>query len=115
MTLPLDEMTRPIWVTPEQYEALLASVDVVLGHSKCDPERCRQLLHQLNMAAKQDQSPHTTVAMVVRHLRLPPGSFPVQLSDNNIRMLLTYGRLPHGLSEYLTKFLPLADNRWRHE
>jgi predicted class III extradiol MEMO1 family dioxygenase len=113
--MPLDELCRPVWVTPDQHDALIHSCETLLGDSRCDSQLCHQLMMHLMNAKNNEQSKSTTVVMVVRHLRLPPGSVPVLLSDQEIRILITYGRLPHGISEYLSKFLPLADNGWRNE
>lgn len=115
MTLPLEDLRRPVWLTPTQHADLLEACKRMMVEERCSAEQCRELLFTLTHSNTEHKTPNTVVAMVVRHLRLPPGSFPVLLSDRDIRMVLIYGRIPHGLAEYLTKFLPLADNGWRHE
>lgn len=115
MALPSDEVARPIWVSEAQFEELVAGTRRAMSDARCNTEQCRALLYALTSSAEKDSARSTTIAMVVHHLRLIPGSFPVMMSDRDIRMLLTYGRISHGLSTYLSEFLPLADNRWRHE
>lgn len=115
MTLPLEHLRRPVWVTPEQHAALLEGCNRLMADSRCNVDESRELLFTLTQSNIEHKAPNTVVSMVVRHLRLPPGSFPVLLSDKDIRLLLTYGRIPHGLAEYLAKYLPLADNGWRND
>lgn len=110
-----DDVARPVWVTADQHAALVAGVHILLRDSRCQPQQCHILLQRLHDAAARDKRQSTVVSMVVRHLRLIPGSFPVLLTDSDIRLLLTYGRLSKGLATYLGGCLPLAENGWRDE
>ena len=110
-----DDVARPVWVTADQHAALVRGTETMLRDNRCAVEHCHDLLSRLQDAAARDDRKSTVVSMVVRHLRMIPGSFPVLMTDADIRALMTFGRLPKGVSTYLASCLPLANNGWRDE
>lgn len=87
-------LRRPVWLTPEQRHCLREGVQEAMRHNDADLELCRAVLTELLEATQHDPQVTRLIQTFAEGLRMPEGTVPVFLCDNDIDHIARYGRLP---------------------